>query len=360
MSLIYSKDRVELTSGSKITGTLQKGVYLLKRDIRTGSFYLTIKPDFILPKKIYGDHSVVDRWLESWKKCSKNMGICLNGLRGSGKTITAQMFCIKSEAPVILVTEPWDGDEFKDFLTHPSLNGAIIFIDEFEKTYVKDVSQNTLLSLMDGMYDTHLVFLLTMNEKSISSHMNNRLGRIKYLKNYKNLEESVIEEVIKDRLNNKHHAAGIHEVFEKINMSSFDVLVNLIDDMNMFNEDAISSARHLNLVAESSYFGVIEIINGHIFEVFGIQTTVEGLKTTDIQRKSVPLVDELIDKNIQEGIDVPWYEKLSEKFGTYIDLGDQCSHYKFSKLGDNAYSLTSPDGKHEFRFKREDRNVSPF
>ena len=78
------------------------GNYLLKRDMMSGEFYLSPTLPFKLPEKIYGDTSVIQRWLKSYEvNSSKNMGILLSGLKGAGKTILDQKLCIDSNKPII-------------------------------------------------------------------------------------------------------------------------------------------------------------------------------------------------------------------------------------------------------------------
>jgi DNA polymerase III delta prime subunit len=285
MSIIQSGHRFSLTDVSATHSKLPVGNYMLKKDPRSGEFYLVQKESFILPKKVYGDHSVVDRWLQSWKyNSNKNLGILLAGLKGTGKTITAQKFCMDSNMPVIIIGEPFEGSDFIDFITDPKLGECIIFIDEFEKVYNRD-NQYDMLSLMDGNYSTKLVFLLTVNEERINDYLINRLNRIKYRKAYGDLEFDVVEEVIDDMLINKDHKESIYTFFEKVNMRTFDLLTNLIKEMNLFSEDAIACGKHLNLKPEQKYYNVTEVFAGQEYECYPTEW-IPG-DDLDISRKSI-------------------------------------------------------------------------
>ena len=113
---------------------LPVGVYSVCFNQMTGEYFLRQQEDFILPKKIYGKHDIIYRWMESYKhNSSKNMGIILSGVKGGGKTITAQKFCIEAQKPVLLITDPFEGSGFLNFLTDVRLSESIVFIDEFEK-----------------------------------------------------------------------------------------------------------------------------------------------------------------------------------------------------------------------------------
>jgi hypothetical protein len=160
------------------------------------------------------------------------------------------------ELPVIFITDPYSGPDFESFITSPVLNNCIIFIDEYEKIY-RGNDENALLALMDGVYTTHNIFLLTVNDsRSISDKLKNRLGRIRYHKQSSLIADSVIDDAINDLLVNKEHAESIKAVLEMIPTVSFDILTTLIKEVNMFNEPAINCVKHLNIVRETAYYSI--------------------------------------------------------------------------------------------------------
>lgn len=267
MSIIQNNNEFRFVNTTNTYEKLPALNYALKKDIR-GEYYLEQLKNFKLPSKIYGNHSIVDRWLTSWKVNSfKNLGILLNGLKGTGKTITAQKLCIDSGLPVITITEYFCGSDFVSFVTNPALGEYILFIEEFEKIYKsKDNDTTDLLTIMDGIYDTKILFLLTSNEINKNEYLINRLSRIKYKKDYNSLENEVIEEVINDKLKNKEHADSIYKFFEKLGIATFDLLINIINEMNTFGEDALECAKHLNLDYETMYCDVYEEVNGELYK----------------------------------------------------------------------------------------------
>ena len=299
MSIIQSGNRFTFED---VTGThhqLPTGNYILKYDQRIG-YYLNKKEEFDIPKKVYGDHSIIDRWLKSWEvNSSKNMGIVLSGVKGSGKTITAQKFCISSKLPVIIINETFHGSDFIDFITSPKMGECIIFIDEFEKIYANNDTQYDMLSLMDGNYSTSLIFLLTVNEESLNNYLINRLNRIKYRKSYGDLEFEIIEEVINDMLINKDHKQSIYDFFDKVNMRTFDLLTNLIKEMNLFNEDAIQCGMHLNLKPASKFYSVYEICDNLEYECYNTNWT-PGDAEYYLNRKSLDYLPKVTDTRTRE------------------------------------------------------------
>lgn len=258
---------------SNVTATYDKlpvGVYHLLFDDRIG-YYLNKKEDFKLPSKIYGDHSIVERWLTSYRtNDTKNLGIVLSGLKGTGKTITAQMLCNESKLPIILITDGFDGSDFVNFMSQPELNECVVFVDEYEKIYPSGynskVNVTDFLSLMDGNFKSHKIFLLTVNEFKINEFLINRPSRIKYRKIYEQLEYDVLEEVIEDLLINKNFKDSIIQFFNKLDFTTFDILISMINEINLFNEDAMSCAKYLNLELNTVNYNVFEIIDDKKFE----------------------------------------------------------------------------------------------
>lgn len=311
MNIIESNGIFKIASITGVHKQLPAGNYLLKFDPREG-YYLTKKPDFKLPSKIYGDHSITKRWLRSYKNNSeKNMGIVLSGIKGSGKTITAQLLCIESEMPVIIINELFHGADFIDFISQ--WDEVIIFIDEFEKIYRQELAFD-MLSLMDGNYQTRMIFLLTINESNLNYYLINRLNRVKYKKEYIDLEEDIVEEVIEDLLIKKEHKESIYKFFKKVNMCTFDLLVNIIKEMNLFEEDAIQCGCHLNLTSETKTYEVWEFMDGKQV----LQTTInlrgdaeEFLFERNILSKEyIDLCEKLDEKDHFEDTEF-WYVKVS-------------------------------------------------
>ena len=289
MSVIQNGTKYSFANITDTYTTLPKGNYLLKFDPREG-YFLEKKDDFVLPKKIYGDQSIINRWLKSWEtNSSKNLGILLAGVKGSGKTITAQKFCVESELPVIIINELFHGSDFVDFITSPKLGECVVFLDEFEKIYSKQEFQHELLSIMDGNYSTKLIFLLTVNEDKLNDYLVNRLNRIKYCKTYYDLDTETINSVIDDMLVNKEHTQSIHSFFEKVNLKTFDLLVNLIKEMNLFNEDALICGSHLNLKPHSKIYEVYEIFNNKEYPCYS-SNFFPGLEWLDIERKTLEYI----------------------------------------------------------------------
>jgi hypothetical protein len=242
---------------------LPNGTYLTKYDKGNDEYYLELSDDFTLPIKIYGDsEELSNRFISSFNNSDKNLGILLTGLKGTGKSLTAKLTAIKSNIPIILVTEAFDGEVFKSFLNSIK-QPVVIFIDEFEKVYNNTKVQNTLLSLLDGIFECKKLFIFTSNEVSnINSFMLNRPGRIRYLREYDSLSDLIIKEVIEDKLLDKSKSPELLDIIDTMGNISMDILVGLITEMNQYNESAREALKYLNIRPSESKYSVSVMSNG--------------------------------------------------------------------------------------------------
>lgn len=344
MKLIENGDVIRVTNITSTPEKLEPGNYLLKVD--NNGFYLQRKEPFSLPSKIYGDHTEVDRWLKSYELNSeKNLGIVLSGMKGTGKTITCQLLCKKANKPVIIINEPFFGSDFIDFITCPLFNDSIVFVDEYEKIYQKfqdGKNPHDFLQIMDGNYNTRLLFLLTVNEMNINEYLINRPGRIKYNKCFDSLPMEVIEQVVDDLLENKEHKESVFKFFEILGMVTYDLLVCVIKEMNLFKEDALQVAKYLNLKPEVSQYEVTEIRDGKSFTCQNITYSGSSEKFY-IQRLTY-----------FEGTPEKNYEDAEEDV---IEVDTKTADIK--RVGLERMTVITPE-KHVFKFTRRPKYYSVF
>lgn len=345
MSIIQNGNIFSVVSFQAQYEKLPKGIYILNYDENRG-FHLSKKDELPQPKKLYGDHSITKRWMTSWNNCEKNMGIILSGTKGTGKTVTAQKFCIESGLPVILITQAWSGPAFINFITSPDLGEFICFIDEFEKIYNENNREDQgsaidLMSMMDGNYNTKIIFLLTVNTFRINEYLINRLNRIKYKKEYGDyLDADVVDSVIADLLNDKKYTESIHKFFDRIGILTFDLLVNIIKEINIFDQDAMECGKHLNLKAEDRYYEVHEVYGGLKYQCDGVSFNLHDTDV-DIRRKSTNYLP--IPKD-EEGTPMPhWIE---------YDINLELSECVIEKVdGSRIFTITDNEDGLKFEFK---------
>lgn len=245
---------------------LPQGTYYVRFNPQIG-YYLEKVEDFELPSKIYGDTNVVNRWLVSYHANQRNTGIILTGVKGSGKTLLGKKCAIDSRLPIIIIDTPYDDSDFVSFITNPELGDVCIFIDEFEKVFAEEGSADALLTILDGAFNTHNLFIFTCNQMHTNQYLTNRPSRIRYRTHFESLPEEVIDEVITDLLQHKEHTESIKSVLTAIGVITFDLLITLIKEVDLFNEPATTIAPYLNITTEEIQVNISEIWKGKPYTI---------------------------------------------------------------------------------------------
>jgi SpoVK/Ycf46/Vps4 family AAA+-type ATPase len=246
--------RIATKESMDLHEVLPAGNYVVKQD-PFENFYIEQIENFDVPTKMYGDTiRNTERIISSFWNREKSTGVMLVGEKGSGKTLLSKNICIelaKQSVPTIVINAAWHGDKFNT-LIQSIQQPCIVMFDEFEKVYNHD-EQEALLTLLDGIYSTKKLFLLTSNDKwRVDGHMRNRPGRIFYMIDFKGLDETFIREYCYDNLakpdlKTVDTIVNISSVFAAFN---FDMLKAMIEEMNRYNESPQEAMRILNVKAE--------------------------------------------------------------------------------------------------------------
>ena len=234
---------------------LPAGTYTVGFDKMTGQFYLEQIDNFEIKGKVYGNHTRnADRILRTFLDRPSSTGVMLTGEKGSGKTLLSKQISIdgaKQGIPTIVINQPWCGEGFNAFIQMIDQPTIVVF-DEFEKVYDRD-DQEKMLTLLDGVYPSKKLFMLTCNDKwRVDSHMRNRPGRIYYMIDFKGLDQEFIIEYCEDNLTAKEHITTICRIASLFDQFNFDMLKAMVEEMNRYGETPQEVLKLLNAKPEFS------------------------------------------------------------------------------------------------------------
>jgi len=250
-----------LKSGDKYTVTsrealdlherLPTGTYSVGIDPNGNYFFQTIQP-FSISGKLYGDTTRnSSRILQTYLSREASTGILLAGEKGSGKTLLAKHLSIQAakdhDIPTIVVNKPLCGDGFSSFLQSIEQPTVVIF-DEFEKVYLRSDQQEAMLTLLDGIYPSKKLFILTCNDKKrVNINMKNRPGRVFYLLDFHGLNQKFIREYCDDNLTNKSYIEAVCNTASLFDAFNFDMLKAMVEEMNRYEEGPSDVLKFLNV-----------------------------------------------------------------------------------------------------------------
>lgn len=232
---------------------LPPGVYTVA--VHENNLHLVVADDLAVPGKIYGDtEKRAQRVVKSFlARPDITTGVLLNGEKGTGKTVlgkrVSELLRTQHKVPTLLITDAFSGTGFAQFLSAIK-QPCVVLIDEFEKVYGGEQGterQNGLLSILDGAFSGHKLFIFTTNAARLEDSFFNRPGRIHYRWNYQSLEPAVVREYAKDHLKNQQHLEELVRLMRLVEVSSFDVLKGLIWEMNQYGEPASEVIPNLNI-----------------------------------------------------------------------------------------------------------------
>jgi hypothetical protein len=220
--------------------TIPPGLY---RFVQTpmGWYLEPIAPRFTFPFKVYGkDERIVARTLKAFEQIPGNLGIMLNGLKGTGKSVALQLICnavIDKGIPVIVASDPIP---LGSVIEHAIAQEVCVAFDEFEKTHAKKEEQQAILTAIDGMSrgPCKRLFLFTTNTLAIDENLVDRPSRVRYRWEFGRLSNELIEELMDDLLDPElfHLRGDIAAWLAARQVLSIDVVKALLMEVNTFRE----------------------------------------------------------------------------------------------------------------------------
>lgn len=304
-------------------------VFAVRLDPLMG-YYLELMPSFERPKKVYGNPDrLVQRFLTTYQDRGSNTGILLNGEKGSGKTLTAKLLAIAANnigMPVLIIDEAHHGAAFNSFLGM-ILQPAMIMFDEYEKVYSNYEVQDQLLTVLDGVYPSKKLFVLTSNAYTgINSHMTNRPGRVFYSIEYDRLDTSFVKEYCLDNLKDQSQLPGLMKLSAIFDRFNFDTLAALVNEMNRYEESAADAARFLNITLTGRIEFVLKLlVDGKERTIYPNTST--GHPLVQSQYNIRDDTDELTNEDEDQDLTV-FYQFLPEHLK---EINDETGVYFFVK-----------------------------
>jgi len=244
MNILVDSGKYRFYNDLTIEKTLLPETYIFEYDIN-GNMWLEKLEDFKVPEKVYDVNKTMRSMIKtSFEKYSTNLGVLLTGNKGQGKSLEAKMICRDMNLPVIVINKRIPEDvNFVSFFNGIKQDFTL-FVDEFEKLFnatkpSKDEAYHTqvsFLSFMDGVMtnDHKILFLLTTNEE-VNEYFINRPSRIKFLKEYFELEETLFNMIVEDRLLNMEYKSDLEDNISLMNLN-IDTLISIINDINLFDK----------------------------------------------------------------------------------------------------------------------------
>ena len=201
------------------------------------------------------------------EQTDKPLSVMLEGLKGSGKSLLmktlAKRFVENEGGIVLLCNTPFVGDDYFQFLQKISQK-KIVLMDEFDKVYIDKDRRNNILTLLDGNFASHTMFILTMNAGLSSGnfeYFHNRPGRVMFNIKFKGVPIEAIQAYAEDHLDDKTKVAEVVQFVKRFTDFNMDMLSKLVNEINYCPSSSLESiAEYLNvkpdLTLDDIYFNV--------------------------------------------------------------------------------------------------------
>ena len=243
-------------------------------------------------------------------KGEKNLGVIFNGLKGTGKTLSAKLLCNALDLPVLIVQSPYEG--LVNFLQSLCFE-CVVFIDEAEKTFKMGEDDDMLLRLIDGVYNqTRKLYILTTNQLTLNDNLLGRPGRIRYRFEFGNLLPKAVMDYIDDNLNTKfaNQRNNILKQVDLLEISTIDILKALVDEVNIHGR--LPESQCLNIPTAKHAFEILEFY--YIAEIDKYKE-IKVFVEKHLKEDAATTIDEWIHKPLKNNKRKTNEDLLEDKFG---------------------------------------------
>lgn len=311
---------------------------------------------FEFPFKIYdlGIEGFIQKVRDTWnneyfESKKQNLGVILNGVKGTGKTIASKILCNELELPVVIIPGYIQG--MVEFISSLEFE-CVVFLDEAEKMFDEDdlEASQALLKVIDGAINrSRKLYVLTTNSLNLNENLLGRPGRIRYIKQFDNISLSCVEDYLKDNLLDPEKKNEILDVVDSLEVSTIDTLRALVDEINIHG--TLKDLTELNLTLKNSFPTTIgmhipkrdqgsEIVENRFqeFKSFVERNLKGGLYDWLGQKYDPKLDPEFYD--VEEGMDMEIY--LCRKYRGFTTLS---LRYRGTKLYEGLYTNCGVLGK---------------
>lgn len=289
-----------------------------------------------LPSKIYSsDKEFIYHVVTQYEKSEQSVGVALVGEKGLGKSLTTQILAQTVNQPVIYLDRQSLFPGILEFLDSFKVNLTVV-LDEFEKIVPiasedsDKLTQESMLTFLDSgtaRENKHLILLTSNSSRNISEFFKSRPSRIRYYREYKQLSEEIIVEIIDDLLKNSEHKEDLLTNLVRKDLN-IDVLIQIIKEVNTSNKPYSSF---------KDFFNFLPVLD------FNWEVSLEGLERTfdyslgkgewfRLGDYEVKLLEEVSPINRKEGIHKVkvelWYkdEKQGEREATVEVFGESLKY----------------------------------
>ena len=332
---IWLQDGNVFSQGSATTVShpegLPKGIYEVKVSM-TGFYLSKIAESFTFDYKLYGlNQKFIDYVLKTYENTTGNLGVLLDGIKGTGKTVVAKELCNRLQLPIVLV-QSMGSDTNSKLIKYLSTSidfDCIFFFDEYEKEFK---NSSDVLSFMDGTYNSiyRKVFLLTTNELKVDPNLLGRPSRIRYKKSFGNLSEEVTREILNDILEDKTAIEKVIELTHSMNIITIDLIKAIATEINIHGAEALPDIKETFNIEFSKFSYLYKVIQVRHYNVEFTPENIKNLLQTYYNYRELRKKDWEEYSDEERKFSNTWSTRFSDDFGSTVEDKE----FKYLKPGD--------------------------